>query len=131
MLKIDAKNPNAKEISAEYALYSMLTLYFRKTVCLAPSLEKRMSLYYADIREADQLRLEEKMEELVLDRILPVTRSRGITEDFVVTDLLPYQGHFLIRLYGPSCEILAGLQKKASRGYTVWVGVKETPAGAA
>ena len=131
MLKIDARNPQAKEIAAEYALYSMLTLYFRKTVCLAPSIEKRMPLYYAEVREADQLRLEAQMEALVLDRILPVARSRGITEDFVVTDLRPYKGHYMICLYGPRCEILIGLVKKPGQGYSVWIGVRKTSKGAA
>lgn len=60
-----------KQKNTTYAFYMIMSSYFKSAACKNPSFEKKLYLSYQELKESQQIQLEQKCISLIEHEILP------------------------------------------------------------
>lgn len=100
MVKYSYKDPNMGQYQLEYAMYMILSSYFRKVRCTNGRVENRLKLFYAELPYVRQEDLEEACIALTENRLLkelniPNIETKDATMKFIPKkdgNVLEYRG---------------------------------------
>ena len=94
---------SVKDASA-YIIYMMLGSYFKKAVCVSSSKESQLKIAYLEQKKDNQIKQEERCENYIEQRIIPVM-PQEIFEDMVEVRFLDENNHILVEFRGYDWEI--------------------------
>lgn len=100
MMTFKFKNPLTRQYQLEYAMYMMLSSYFRSTKCCSGRVEERLYLYYQELTDKKQQELEETVIDCINKSLLLALNVPNVERRDAQVRFIPYENGHLISFSG-------------------------------